>query len=53
MILYQGDQITIYYDVNTWSFTRLAKIGNVTKEELLEAFGDGDVTVRFHLEWSE
>jgi len=53
VILYQGDQITIYYDVNTWSFTRLAKIEDVTKEELLEAFGDGDVTVSFHLEWSE
>ena len=23
VILYQGDQITIYYDVNSWSFTRL------------------------------
>ena len=53
VILYQGDQITIYYDVNTWSFTRLAKIDNVTKEELLETLGNGDVTVRFYLEWSE
>ena len=53
VILYQGDQITIYYDQNTWSFTRLAKIGNVTREELLEAFGDGDVTVSFYVEWSE
>ena len=23
VILYQGNQVTIYYDVNTWSFTRL------------------------------
>ena len=53
VILYQGDQITIYYDENTWSFTRLAKIGNVTKEDLLEAFGEGDVTVTFRIEWSE
>ena len=53
VILYQGDRITIYYDQNTWNFTRLARIGNVTKERLLEAFGDGDVTVSFWLEWSE
>ena len=53
VILYQGDRITIYYDRNTWNFTRLARIGNVTKERLLEAFGDGDVTVSFWLEWSE
>lgn len=26
IILYQGNQITIYYGTNTWNFTRLAKI---------------------------
>ena len=53
VILYQGDQITVYYDENTWNFTRLAKIGSVTREELLEAFGEGNVTVTFWAEWSE
>lgn len=53
VILYQGNQITIYYDENTWNFTRLATIGNVTREKLLEALGDGDVSVTLHLEWSE
>lgn len=53
IILYQGDQITIYYDRNSWSFTRLAKIGNASKEELLAALGDGDVSVTMYLEWSE
>jgi hypothetical protein len=53
VILYQGNKITVYYDQNTWEFTRLEKIGNTSKEELLEAFGDGDVTVRFWVEWSE
>lgn len=31
IILYQGNQITIYYDINSWNFTRLGKIENVTK----------------------
>ena len=53
VILYQGSQITIYYDENTWTFTRLARIGSVTKEALLKALGPGDVTVTFWLEWSE
>lgn len=53
VILYQGDQITVYYDENTWNFTRLAKIGSVTREELLEAFGEGNVTVTFWTERSE
>ena len=53
IILYQGNQITIYYGENTWNFTRLGHIPDVTKEELLEAFGTGDVTVTFKVEWTE
>lgn len=53
VILYQGDKITVYYDVNTWNFTRLAHIGGATRESLLEAFGDGEVTISFYVEWSE
>jgi hypothetical protein len=53
VILYQGNQITVYYDTNSWSFTRLARIGNTTKEELLAALGEGDVSVKFSLEWGE
>ena len=53
VILYQGNQITVYYDENSWNFTKLAEIGNTSKDELLEAFGEGDVTVKFSLEWGE
>ena len=49
VILYQGNQITIYYGSNTWSFTRLGKIENATREGLLQALGDGDVQVTFSL----
>lgn len=53
VILYQGNRITVYYDENTWDFTRLAKIYGKSREELLEAFGTGDVTMKFWVEWSE
>ncbi len=53
IILYQGNQLTVYYDEKTWSFTRIAKIGNTSKEELLSAFGEGDVSITMNLEWSE
>lgn len=53
VILYQGDQITIYYDVNSWSFTRLAKIGSPNLDHLRDALGDGDATAVFWVEWSE
>ena len=49
IILYQGNQITIYYDTNTWNFTKLGKIENITQKELKEILGDGDVTVTFSL----
>ena len=49
LILYQGNQFVIYYDTNSWTFTRLGKIDNITKEELKEILGDGDVTVTLSL----
>ena len=49
VILYQGDQVTVYYDVNSWSFTRLGKVQRVSQAELKEILGDGDVTVTFSL----
>ena len=47
IILYQGNQITIYYDTNSWSFTRLGKIDGVTKTELKRILSKGDVTAVF------
>ncbi len=53
ILLYRGDQLTVFYDSNTWDYTRLARIDHVSKEELAEAFGKGDAAVSFWLEWSE
>ena len=50
IILYQGNSLVIYYDTNSWNFTRIGKIDGVTWEELLDAFGNEDVTVTFSLE---
>lgn len=49
LILYQGNSITLYYDTNTWNFTRLGKVEGVTTEELLAVLGEGSVTMRFSL----
>ena len=49
VILYQGNQITIYYGVNTWTFTRLGKVQGLSQEELKTALGDGDPEVVFPL----
>lgn len=50
IILYQGNSLVIYYAANSWNFTRTGKINDVTQTELLEAFGDGDITVTFSLD---
>lgn len=51
VILYQGNQITIYYGVNTWNFTRLAKITDST--DLKAKLGQGTVQVTFSLDCEE
>jgi hypothetical protein len=47
IILYQGNQITIYYDVNSWNFTRLGKVDGVTQAELKKILGKDNVTAVF------
>lgn len=48
IVLYQGNQIVIFYGSNSWSYTRLGSIDDLTGWE--EALGSGDVTVTFSLE---
>ena len=49
IILYQGNQIAVYYDTNSWNFTRLGKVDGVTKAELKRILGKGDVTAVFEI----
>lgn len=49
LILYQGSAFVIYYAPNSWSFTRLGKIDNVSAQELKEILGKGNVTVTLSL----
>ncbi len=49
-VLYQGNQLVIFYGSNSWSYTRLGKFENVTPSELKEILGTGDVTVTLSLE---
>lgn len=51
-VLYQGDQLVIFYGVNSWSYTRLGRIVGVTPEELKAILGEGNVTVTLSCERS-
>ncbi|MDO4340994.1 MAG: cyclophilin-like fold protein [Eubacteriales bacterium] len=48
IVLYNGNQIVIFYGSNSWSYTRLGHIDDLTGWE--DALGSGDVTVTFSLE---
>ena len=50
LILYQGNAFVIYYAPNSWNFTRLGKLNDITSEGLREILGSGGVTVVLSLE---
>ena len=49
IMLYQGNQMTIFYNSNSWSYTKLGHIDNITQEELKAILGESDVTVTLSL----
>lgn len=51
VILYQGSKICLYYDKNSWTFTRLGKIEDLSQDALKEflAVGEGPVHVTLSL----
>ncbi len=49
IVLYQGDQISLFYNSNSWSYTRLGKIQNVDANELRSILGEEDVTLTLTL----
>lgn len=48
IVLYQSNQIVIFYGSNTWSYTRLGRVENLAGWE--EALGSGDAEVILSLE---
>lgn len=47
IVLYNGNQIVIFYGTNSWSYTRLGKVDDLTGWK--KALGNGDVTVTFSI----
>ena len=48
IVLYNNNQIVIFYGSNSWSYTKLGHVDDMTGWE--EALGSGDVTVTFSIE---
>jgi len=47
IVLYNGDEISLFYNQNSWSYTKLGKIQNT--KDLKKILGTGDVTLVFSL----
>ena len=51
LILYQGSNLCIYYDTNSWNFTRIGKLDNMTQADIKAwvKAGGGNVNVTLSL----
>ncbi|MBR0270611.1 MAG: hypothetical protein IJQ68_01245 [Methanobrevibacter sp.] len=45
IVLYQSNQISLFYESHSWDYTKIGKIKNATAEELAEVLGSGDVEI--------
>ena len=52
IMLYQGNQMVIFYGSNSWSYTRLGKIDGATVSNLRQFLGNGDITLTLSLDSS-
>ena len=52
IMLYQGNQMVVFYGSNSWSYTRLGKIDGATASNLRQFLGNGNVTLTLSLDSS-
>lgn len=50
IVLYQGNQISLFYDSHSWNYTKLGKIKNVDSNQLKDILGNGDIKLEMSLE---
>lgn len=45
IVLYSGNQIVIFYGSNSWAYTRLGKVTDMSADEMSKLLGNGDVVI--------
>lgn len=50
IMLYQGNQMVIFYGTNSWDYTRLGKIDNATAESVRQFLGSGNISLSISLQ---
>lgn len=50
IMLYQGNNMVIFYGANSWSYTRLGKIDGATESNLKQFLGSGSISLTLSLD---
>ncbi|MBQ1340968.1 MAG: hypothetical protein IIY33_00655 [Erysipelotrichaceae bacterium] len=50
IVLYSGNQIVVFYGTNSWSYTRLGHIENMSVQELTQLLNKNNVSLRLSVE---
>ncbi|MBQ3373401.1 MAG: hypothetical protein IJG40_09755 [Oscillospiraceae bacterium] len=50
IVLYSGNQIVVFYGSNSWAYTRLGRITNMSAEDMTNLLANGDVVITLSLE---
>ncbi|MBQ0068543.1 MAG: NAD(P)H-dependent oxidoreductase [Bacteroidales bacterium] len=50
IMLYTSNQLCIFFDSNSWDYTPIGKIEGMTKQQLKDAFGTGEVSITLSLD---
>ena len=50
IVLYAGNQIVIFYGSNSWAYTRLGKVTDLSLQELTDLLGHGNVSLTIFCE---
>lgn len=49
IVLYQGKEISLFYNSHSWTYTKIGKIQNLDSNQLKEILGTGDVVLELSL----
>ena len=50
IVLYAGNQIVLFYGSNTWEYTKLGRIVDLSQSEIEEILGKEDTTITLEIE---
>ncbi len=53
IVLYAGDQIVVFYGSNSWAYTRLGRVSELSAEDMTKLLANGDVVIELSLEQEE